>query len=94
MKILEALKSAATRSAIAVIVLVKMVTDVAWLAFYGGLAYLGWLIWRDLDAWYFMIVAVGLMLNGFKAAIYAFCLLCDLLLLIIGLICPSFFYDN
>ncbi len=91
MKILEALKSAATRSAIVVIMLIRMGTDFAWFAFYGGLAYLGWLMWSGSDAWYFTLVALGLMSCGLSALIYAVGLVFDILLLVIGLICPSFF---
>lgn len=91
MKIPEALKSAATRSAIAAIVLVKMATDIAWLALYAGLVYLGWMMWQALDAWYFRIFAAGLMLNGFKAILHAVCIVIDIALLAIGLIYPDFF---
>lgn len=89
MKILEGLKSAATRSAIAMFGIGMIATELAKAAFYFGLTYLGWWIWHETDAWYYTLLSIGLMINVISSICHAVAAIFDIVLIVIFLIDPT-----
>ena len=93
MKVPEALKSAATRSAVALVGLGMIAIEIVKCAFYFGLAFLGWWVWHNTDAWYYSLVSVGLMTNVFPAIGHAVAAIFDMVLTVILFVDPTVF-DN
>lgn len=89
MKIPEALKSAATRSAVAAVGLGMIAMEIAKCAFYFGFAYLGWWVWHNTDAWYYTLLSVGLMTNVLPSIGHALAAIFDIVLVVIFLIDPT-----
>lgn len=89
MKVPEALKSAATRSAVAMIGLGMIAIEIVKCAFYFGLAYLGWWVWHNTDAWYYTLFSVGLMTNVLPSIGHAVAAIFDIILTAIFLIEPT-----
>lgn len=91
MKVLEALKSAATRSAVAAVGLGMIAMEIAKCALYFGLAYLGWWVWFNTDAWYYTLISIGLMTNVIPSIGHALAAIFDVVLFVVFLIDPTAF---
>ena len=89
MKVPEAFKSAATRSAVAMVGLGMIAIEIVKCAFYFGLAYLGWWVWHNTDAWYYSLLSVGLMTNVLPSICHAVAAIFDIVLVVILLIDPT-----
>lgn len=91
MKTIDVLKSAATRTAMAIVGLGMIATELVKCAFYFALAYLGWWVWHNTDAWYYTLLSVGLMTNVLPSIGHAVAAIFDMILTAIFLIEPTAF---
>ena len=89
MKVPESLKSAATRSAVAAVGLGMIAMEIAKCALYFGLAYLGWWVWFNTDAWYYTLISICLMTYVVPSIGHAFAAIFDVVLLVVLLIDPT-----
>ena len=91
MKAIDVMKSATTRSAIDLVGLGMIGIELGKCAIYFALAYLGWWIWHNTDAWYYSLFAIALMMNILQSVWHGIAMIFNIVLLVIMLISPDAF---